>query len=56
MAARNSGKEWTSGDISELKKLAKQNVDTDIIAEKLGRTTCCLYQSIGKKYYIEAKR
>lgn len=35
---RNSGKEWTSGDVKQLKDLAKQNTPTRVIGLKLGRT------------------
>ncbi len=35
---RNSGKEWTPKDVSNLKKLANQNTPTRVIGLKLGRT------------------
>jgi hypothetical protein len=35
---KNSGKPWTPNDLSELKKLAKGNTPTRIIALNLGRT------------------
>ena len=35
---RNSGKDWTSKDISQLKSLAKQNTPTRVIGLELGRT------------------
>ncbi len=35
---RNSGKEWSSGDVKQLKKLADQNTPTRVIGLKLGRT------------------
>lgn len=35
---RNSGKDWTSKDVSQLKSLAKQNTPTRVIGLKLGRT------------------
>ena len=38
-----AGKEWTKQDISELRRLAKQNADTDIIANKLQRTKAAIY-------------
>ncbi len=34
----NSGKPWTDKDISELKKLAKGNTPTRVIAFKVGRS------------------
>ena len=35
---RNSGKGWTSRDVSQLKTLARQNTPTRVIGFKLGRT------------------
>lgn len=35
---RNSGKEWTSKDVSNLHTLANQNTPTRVIGLKLGRT------------------
>lgn len=35
---RNSGKEWTAGDVKQLKDLARQNTPTRVIGLKLGRT------------------
>lgn len=35
---RNSGKGWTSGDVTELRDLARQNTPTRVIGLKLGRT------------------
>jgi hypothetical protein len=35
---RNTGKEWLGKDVTELKKLAKQNTPTRVIGLKLGRT------------------
>jgi hypothetical protein len=35
---RNTGKQWTRSDVSQLRKLAKQNTPTRIIGLKLGRT------------------
>ena len=35
---RNSGKNWTSREVSQLKTLAKQNTPTRVIGFKLGRT------------------
>ena len=37
-STRNSGKEWTPGDVSQLKDLAKHNTPTRVIGIKLGRT------------------
>lgn len=35
---RNSGKQWTPGDVKELKNLAEKNTPTRVIGLKLGRT------------------
>lgn len=35
---RNTGKEWTRSDKSELRHLAKENTPTRVIGLKLGRT------------------
>ena len=34
----NHGKQWTSGDIAQVKQLAKENTPTRVIGLKLGRT------------------
>jgi hypothetical protein len=35
---RNSGRPWTSGEVAQLRKLAKGNTPTRVISLKLGRT------------------
>ena len=35
---RNSGKPWTGSDLTQLKRLVKQNTPTRVIGLKLGRT------------------
>jgi hypothetical protein len=35
---RNSGKQWTQKEVSQLKSLAKKNTPTRVIGLKLGRT------------------
>lgn len=40
---RNSGKPWTSGEVSQLKSLARQNTPTRVIGLKLGRTPDAVY-------------
>lgn len=35
---RNTGKQWTRTEVSQLRKLAKQNTPTRVIGLKLGRT------------------
>ena len=37
-STRNAGKQWSSSDERELKKLAKGNTPTRVIGLKLGRT------------------
>jgi hypothetical protein len=45
----NNGKNWTQTEESTLKKLAKQNVDTDDIAKKLGRTVDSVYKKASRE-------
>ena len=40
---RNSGKEWSQGEIQRLDKLASQNTPTRVIGLKLGRTPGAVY-------------
>lgn len=35
---RNSGKEWTTSEVKQVRDLAKQNTPTRVIGLKLGRT------------------
>jgi hypothetical protein len=35
---RNSGKQWTDGDLTQMKKLIRQNTPTRVVGLKLGRT------------------
>jgi hypothetical protein len=35
---RNMRKDWTAGDLRELKRLARENTPTGVISLKLGRT------------------
>lgn len=37
-STRNTGKQWTRTDVSQLRQLAKQNTPTRVIGLKLGRT------------------
>lgn len=37
-STRNSGKEWTRAEVTELRQLAKKNTPTRVIGFKLGRT------------------
>ena len=40
---RNSGKTWSTEDISKLKQLAKGNTPTRVMGIKLGRTPDAIY-------------
>jgi hypothetical protein len=40
---RNSGKSWSSQEVSQLRKLAHQNTPTRVIGLKLGRTPDAVY-------------
>jgi hypothetical protein len=37
-STRNTGKEWTRTEVSQLRTLARQNTPTRVIGLKLGRT------------------
>lgn len=37
-STRNTGKQWSSSDVTNLRQLAKQNTPTRVIGLKLGRT------------------
>lgn len=43
-STRNSGKPWTRGDVSQLRKLARENTPTRVIALKIGRTPDAVYK------------
>jgi hypothetical protein len=45
----NQGKAWTGKDVSELDRLAKQNVPTRLIASKMGRTVEAIYRKAKQK-------
>ena len=42
-STRNSGKQWTSSDVHQLRTLAKGNTPTRVIGLKLGRTENAVY-------------
>ena len=50
----NKGKKWTKNDLDKLKKLAKGNTPTGLIAHELGRTESSIY-SIANKNKISLK-
>lgn len=39
----NKGKQWTSKDIKQMKKLLKGNTPTGLVADALGRTKNSIY-------------
>ena len=45
----NQGKPWTSTDVSELDRLAKQNMPRRLIAFKMGRTLVAIYRKAKQK-------
>jgi hypothetical protein len=42
-STRNKGKTWTPTDVSQLRKLVRQNTPTRVIGLKLGRTEAGIY-------------
>lgn len=42
-STRNSGKQWTDGDVKQLKSLISGNTPTRVIGLKLGRTEGAIY-------------
>ena len=46
---RNKGKKWASEDVSQLKKLAKENTPTRVIGLKLGRTESAVYSKASEE-------
>jgi hypothetical protein len=45
----NHGKDWTTGDLSKLKQLAKQNTPTRVVGLKLGRTPASVQQKASQE-------
>ena len=37
-STRNSGKQWTSGEVKQLRQMAKENTPTRVAGFKLGRS------------------
>lgn len=46
---RNTGKPWTTSQISQLKKLAEANTPTRVIGLKLGRTESSIRSKASEK-------
>lgn len=40
---RNSGKQWTQKEVSQIRNLARENTPTRVIGLKLGRTPAAIY-------------
>ncbi|MET3305874.1 hypothetical protein [Bradyrhizobium diazoefficiens] len=48
-STRNSGKQSTSGEVSQLKQLGKGNTPTRVIGLKLGRTENAIYNKASEE-------
>lgn len=48
-STRNSGKQWTPGEVKQLRQLAKGNTPTRVIGLKLGRTEDAVRSKAGEK-------
>lgn len=48
-STRNSGKDWSKSDVSQLKTLAKENTPTRVIGLKLGRTESAVYSKASEE-------
>lgn len=48
MTAKNSGKPWSSGDVTTLKNLATKNTPTRVMGIKLGRTEDAIQSQASK--------
>lgn len=46
---RNSGKPWSSQEVSQLRTLARENTPTRVISLKLGRTPDAVYTKASDK-------
>ena len=46
---RNSGKEWKTSEVSNLRRMAKENTPTRVIGLKLGRTENAVYAKASEK-------
>jgi len=45
----NTGKQWTPGQVTVLRHLARQNTPTRVIGIKLGRTPGAVYQKASEQ-------
>jgi hypothetical protein len=46
---RNSGKNWKSSEVSQLRRLARENTPTRVIGLKLGRTPAAVRAKASEK-------
>lgn len=49
MHPKNHGKDWTKSDVNKLEYLAKKGIDTDKIANELGRTKIAIYKKASEE-------
>ena len=48
-STRNTGKQWTSSDVKELREMAKENTPTRVMGLKLGRTPAAVQSKASEK-------
>ena len=48
-STRNSGKPWTRSDVSDLRRLARENTPTRVIGLKLGRPEGGVYSKASRE-------
>ena len=48
-STRNTGKQWTSSDVKELRERAKKNTPTRVMGLKLGRTPAAVQSKASEK-------
>lgn len=48
-STRNTGKRWTPQDLTDLRKLVKENTPTRVIGLKLGRTAPAIYNKAAEE-------
>ncbi|NLE58453.1 MAG: hypothetical protein GX616_08835 [Planctomycetes bacterium] len=48
-STRNTGKQWTSSDVKELREMAKKNTPTRVMGLKLGRTPAAVQSKASEK-------
>ena len=48
-STRNTGKQWTSSDVKDLRQMAKENTPTRVMGFKLGRTPAAVQSKASEK-------